>query len=93
VPDFEIEVVGNETATATLAENSNLDLEITIGSTSMVASIPSPEAEVHITPEPYFGGDPTAVKNRGNAPGLMVLDMASPVPPGTPAGTVILRTP
>jgi hypothetical protein len=31
------------------------------------------------------------VKNEGNAPGLMVLEAADPVPPGTPAGTVILR--
>jgi len=31
------------------------------------------------------------VKNAGNAPALMVLDSSTPVPPGTPAGTVVLR--
>lgn len=25
-------------------------------------------------------------------PGLIVLDAAAPIPPGTPAGTVVLRT-
>lgn len=31
------------------------------------------------------------VKNAGNAPALMVLGASDPIPPGTPAGTVILR--
>lgn len=89
--DLEIEVIGNETAVATTVASSSLELEINIDSAVVVGSIPEPEVvEVSLTNPPILP-DPNAVKNAGNAPALMVLNAADPVPPGTPAGTVILR--
>lgn len=68
-----------------------LEIEIALDDTTGAGTVSEIEvAEVNLPPTVALDG---MVKNAGNAPALMVLEAADPVPPGTPAGTVILRKP
>lgn len=88
---YEVEVITGETATATSVPSSGLELEVHLENVSTVGAIPVPETvEVTIIGTVQVPDGPV-VYNEGNAPGLMVLDTGAPIPPGTPAGTVILR--
>ena len=91
--DMEVEFAGNETATATVSATSSTEVEVDLDNVNVVGSIVEISAVEVIIPGPSLVPDGTAVKNIGNAPGLLVLAAAAPVPGGTPAGTVILRTP
>lgn len=63
-----------------------IDLSVAVGSSTIADVV---LIEVDLSPGYVAGQD--IVRNAGNAPGLMVLEVLDPVPPGTPAGTVILR--
>lgn len=93
MPDvYEVEVVTGETATAVAVPASGLELEVTLENVSVVGVIPVPETvEVVLLGTVQVPGGPV-VYNEGGVPGIMKLGAADPVPPGTPAGTVILRT-
>lgn len=88
---YEVEVVTGEAATVIAVPASSLEVEVHIESVATVGSIPVIETVEVIMPGPARIPDGNYVLNQGNAPGLMVLEALDPVPPGTPAGTVILR--
>lgn len=88
--DLEIEVIGNETAAATVSATSSLDLEIELNTTTATGAAVSTEMVEVSIPGPVIVGV-GAVQNVGNTPGILTLESGAPVPPGTPAGTVILR--
>lgn len=89
---YEVEVVTGETATVTPVAASGLEVEVHLESVSVTGSIPVPETvEVTILGTVQVPDGPV-VYNEGGVPGIMKLGLADPVPPGTPAGTVILRT-
>lgn len=91
-PDLEIEVIGNEIATANPVVSSTLELEVNLQSVSLTGTVTGVPEVVEITfPGPVMLPDGTAVKNEGNAPGIIVLEAADPVPGGLPVGTIILR--
>jgi hypothetical protein len=88
--DLEIEVIGNEVASATVSTTSSLDLTIELSTASTTGAAVSTEVVEVTFPGPTVIG-PGMIENRGNTPGIMTLDAGAPVPAGTPAGTVILR--
>lgn len=94
-PDLEIEILGNETAEATLVVSSTLELEVNVQAVALTGTVPGEPELVEITlPGPLMVHDGQAVQNEHNAPGLAVLEAADdPALLGIPAGTVILRKP
>lgn len=88
---YEVEVVTNEAAVATVVPASSLELQVNLESVSVTGAIPNVEV-VEVT---MLGTVQTpngsVVYNYGNAPGLLVLNVGDAVPGGTPSGTVILR--
>jgi hypothetical protein len=88
--ELEVEVLANEEAVATVVVGSALDVEVDISNANANTTLVT-EVEVAEVQLPNSISFEDTVKNEGNAPGLMVLEAADPVPPGTPAGTVILR--
>jgi hypothetical protein len=91
-PDLEIEVLGNEIASATTLVTSTLDLEIELQGVSLTGTVTGVPEVVEVTfPGPVFAENSGSVQNRGGATGLMVLGTGDPVPGGTPVGTIILR--
>jgi hypothetical protein len=89
---YEVEVVTGEMATALSVPAAGLELEVQLESVSTVGQIPEPETiEVTILGTVQVPDGPV-VYNEGGVPGIMKLGPLDPVPPGTPAGTVILRT-
>lgn len=91
--DMAVEFIGNESATATVSATSSTELEVDLDSVAANGTIPDVASVEIIIPGIVLLPDGTAVKNVGNAPGLLVLEAADPVPAGTPVGTVILRKP
>lgn len=89
---YEVEVVTGEAATVTSVPASSLEVEVHIESVATVGTIPVLETVEVIMPGPARIPDGSYVLNEGNAPGLMVLGPADPIPGGTPAGTIILRS-
>lgn len=92
MPDLEIDwILFDEDITVTEIEADGLGLEIDFTPTAGTGDITDIEMVEVIIPEKFqFEG---TVKNEGNVAGLMLLEAAAPVPPGTPVGTVILRKP
>jgi len=89
---YEVEVVTNEVATAISVPASGLELEVQLENVAVTGAIEDVTVvEVTILGTVQVPGGPV-VYNEGNAPGLMVLGPADPIPPGTPTGTVILRS-
>lgn len=88
----EVEVVTGESAVAILVPASSLELEVHLDSKTLVGAVED-LVNIEVTlPGVLTVPNGSVVYNVGNAPGLLVLSGAAPVPPGTPAGTVILRT-
>jgi hypothetical protein len=88
---FEVEVVTGEVATAVSVPASGLELEVQLDNVAKTGAVEDVTVVEVTLLGPVQVPDGSVVYNEGNAPGLMVLDIAEPVPPGTPAGTVILR--
>lgn len=88
----EVVVVTGESAIATAVPASSLEVEVHLENTATVGSI-SDISSIEVTlPGVLTVPNGSVVYNVGNAYGLLVLATGAPVPPGTPAGTVILRT-
>lgn len=84
-----MDILAEGATTATVVEE-NVSIEVELGDVfstgSLVTEIETAEVQL-----PESIGFENTVRNAGGAPALMVLEAADPVPPGTPAGTVILR--
>lgn len=93
MPDFDVEVTGNETASITLESTGTLDVEVELQNVLYTGSVLEVDVIEVSYPGPVIVADPTAVRNRGNVPGIILLEAAEVVPGGTPAGTVVLRKP
>lgn len=91
MPDLEVDiVVFDETLVGTEIDSAPVGLDIDLGGFTSTGTITDVEvAEVQL---PESIGFENTVKNEGGVPGLLKLGAVDPVPPGTPAGTVILRT-
>jgi hypothetical protein len=88
---YEVEVVTNETATAISVPASGLELEVHLDNVSLTGTIPVIEnVEVTILGTVQVPGGPV-VYNEGNAPGIIVLEQADPIPGGLPTGTIVMR--
>lgn len=92
MPELDVLViVFDEEITATVDLDGSMGVEVDLGSPTTTGSITDVEfVEVTIPDKIQFED---TVKNEGNVAGLMLLEAAEPVPPGTPVGTVILRKP
>lgn len=91
-PDLAIEVSGNEIASATLVTTSTLELEVHLDNAVATGAVPATETVEVTLPGPLLVPDPSAVKNAGNVPALILLGPSDPIPAGTPSGTVVLRS-
>ena len=89
MPDLTVDIVlDGDVVAGTLASGVN-DLEIELGTTTSTGTVTEIESvEVSLPGPVSLDG---MVRNVGGAEGLLVLDAGAPVPPGTPAGTIILR--
>ena len=92
MPDLDVTIVlFDENVVGNVMEAGPLEVEIDLGAVASTGTITDVEVvEVQLPTKIAFEN---TVKNAGNAPALMVLEAAAQVPPGTPAGTVILRKP
>ncbi len=91
MPDLEVDViVFDSDVVGTEIDAPQVGLEIDFGGVVSTGTITEIEvAEVQLPDSIAFED---TVKNEGGVPGIMKLGPSDPVPPGTPAGTVILRT-
>jgi hypothetical protein len=89
---YEVEVVANEVATSTSVPAAGLELEVVLDNVAKTGAV----EDVTVVEVSLLGTvqvpDGPVVYNEGGVPGIMKLGTLDPVPPGTPAGTVILRT-
>jgi len=92
MPDLEVDIIiFDDEIVGEVIDAGPLKVEVDIGSVHSEGTVTDIEvAEVQLPSKIAFED---TVRNAGNAPALMVLTAAAPVPPGTPAGTVILRKP
>jgi hypothetical protein len=90
MPDLEVDIViFDENIVANEVDAATVGLEIDLGTFHSSGTITDIEVIEVTLPTKLAYED--AVKNAGGAPALMVLDSSTPVPPGTPTGTVVLR--
>jgi hypothetical protein len=90
MPSLEVDVLAEAATTATVVEDSTLSIEIDLGDVLTMGTAVT-EVEVAEVQLPESIGIENMVRNAGSVPGIMKLGATDPVPPGTPAGTVILR--
>lgn len=92
MPDLDVDiVVFDENIVVTEIDAPGISVEVDLGTYHGSGALTEIEVvEVQLPTKIAFED---TVRNAGNAPALMVLEASSPVPPGTPAGTVILRKP
>lgn len=92
MPDLEIDfILFDEDIVVTDIPADGIGLEIDLTPVGVTGEVTDIEMIDVVIPEKFQFED--TVKNEGGAAGLMVLEAAEPVPPGTPVGTVILRKP